>query len=363
MLTHERFASAPLRIQERTDWRLPAADSSAVYSSRLKLQSIFDPEGVNGGPSPKKICAVTTAKEIHTLPVLTSLYLCNRTVYAAVGSPTANGAKITAACQTELPEGCLINGIITNEAELTAALQGFFAANELPTQRVALAVGGSQFNHRVLTLPRMSEKKRAAVLTREFSTGGADVTAPLDDYMLLSTDKKTKADTVLATRVESAVIETYINLAAACGLKLYSIDLALAGQIKLVRATPELAGKSFVMLQFDGDSLIAGLYEKGQYKYSTRSRLFNPRGTEASGAEIGQKLSGLIQFQTAAKSEHPIKAVYFGGSTAADLAVCTPACRALQLEVATYPETENIKLPEGIRLADIALAAGNLIGR
>ena len=116
-------------------------------------------------------------------------------------------------------------------AELTAALQGFFAANELPTQRVALAVGGSQFNHRVLTLPRMSEKKRAAVLTREFSTGGADVTAPLDDYMLLSTDKKTKADTVLATRVESAVIETYINLAAACGLKLYSIDLALAGQV------------------------------------------------------------------------------------------------------------------------------------
>ena len=228
---------------------------------------------------------------------------------------------------------------------------------------MALAVGGSQFNHRVLTLPRMSEKKRAAVLTREFSTGGADVTAPLDDYMLLSTDKKTKADTVLATRVESAVIETYINLAAACGLKLYSIDLALAGQIKLVRATPELAGKSFVVLQFDGDSLIAGLYEKGQYKYSTRSRLFNPRGTEASGAEIGQKLSGLIQFQTAAKSEHPIKAVYFGGSTAADLAVCTPACRALQLEVAVYPETENIKLPEGIRLADITLAAGNLISR
>ena len=134
------------------------------------------------------------------MPVLTSLYLCNSTVYAAVGSPTANGAKITAACQTELPEGCLINGIITNEAELTAALQGFFAANELPTQRVALAAGGSQFNHRVLTLPRMSEKKRAAVLTREFSTGGADVTAPLDDYMLLSTDKKTKADTVLATR-------------------------------------------------------------------------------------------------------------------------------------------------------------------
>ena len=56
------------------------------------------------------------------MPVLTSLYLCNRTVYAAVGVPAANGARVTAACQTELPEGCLINGIITNEGELTAAL-------------------------------------------------------------------------------------------------------------------------------------------------------------------------------------------------------------------------------------------------
>ena len=297
------------------------------------------------------------------MPVLTSLYLCNRTVYAAVGVPAANGARVTAACQTELPEGCLINGIITNEGELTAALQGFFAANSLPTQRVALAAGGSQFNHRVLTLPRMNEKKRAAVLTRELSSGGADVTAPLDDYMLLSTDKKSKADTVLATRVESAVIENYIHLATACGLKLHSIDLALAGQIKLVGATPALEKQSFVVLQFDGDSLIAGLYEEGQYKYSTRSRLFNPRGTQASGTEIGQKLSGLIQFQTAAKSEHPITAVYFGGSTPADLAACTPACQALRLDAAEYPETVNVKLPEGVKLSDVALAAGNLIGR
>ena len=43
---------------------------------------------------------------------LTSLYLCSRTVYAAVGSPTAKGARITAAATAQLPEGCLINGVI-----------------------------------------------------------------------------------------------------------------------------------------------------------------------------------------------------------------------------------------------------------
>ena len=39
------------------------------------------------------------------MATLTSLYLCSRTVYAAVGSPTADGVRITAAAQMQLPEG------------------------------------------------------------------------------------------------------------------------------------------------------------------------------------------------------------------------------------------------------------------
>ena len=140
------------------------------------------------------------------MALLTSLYLCSRTVYAAVGTPTGSGARVLAAAQTELPEGCLINGVITNEADLTAALKEFFTANKLPMNRVALIAGGSQFMHRILTLPAMSEKKRMAVLSHELASGGAEVRAPLDDYMLLSRDAKTRVDTVLATRVEQSVI-------------------------------------------------------------------------------------------------------------------------------------------------------------
>ena len=204
------------------------------------------------------------------MATLTSLYLCSRTVYAAVGSPTANGARITAAAQTELPEGCLINGVITNEADLAAALKEFFAANKLPTNHVALMAGGTQFMHRIVTLPAMSEKKRLAVLARELSTGGAETKAPLDDYMLLAHDGK--GDTVLATRVEQAVIAGYDALAKAAGFKLYSIDLGLAALIKAVRTVPALQKETFVLLQFDDDTISAALFEQGQYTYSTRHR-------------------------------------------------------------------------------------------
>lgn len=295
------------------------------------------------------------------MATLTSLYLCSRTVYAAVGSPTANGARITAAAQTELPEGCLINGVITNEADLAAALKKFFAANKLPTNRVALMAGGTQFMHRIVTLPAMSEKKRLAVLARELSTGGVETKAPLDDYMLLAHDGK--GDTVLATRVEQAVIAGYDALAKAAGFKLYSIDLGLAALIKAVRTVPALQKETFVLLQFDDDTISAALFEQGQYTYSTRSRLFNPRGTAESGTEIAQKLSGILQFHIAGKRAHPIRTVYFGGADAQDIRVCTPGCEALALQVAPFPDSPTVRLPDGVRLCDVLFAAGNLIAR
>lgn len=294
---------------------------------------------------------------------LTSLYLCSRTVYAAVGSPTARGARITAAASTQLPEGCLINGVITNEADLAEALKAFFADNKLPTGRVALIAGGSQFMHRIMELPAMSEKKRLAVLSHELSSSGAETTAPLDDYMLLSHDAKTRTDTVLATRVEQSVIAGYDALAKDAGFKLTCIDLGLAAPIKAVRTIPALQNGTFVVLQFDDDTISACLFVQGQYTYSTRSRLFNPRGTAESGAEIAQKLSGLIQFHIASKGEHQIDTVYFAGADAKDFTVCRPGCEALALKVEQFPDSPTVSLPKGTALADVLYAAGNLIAR
>ena len=77
--------------------------------------------------------------------------------------------------------------------------------------------------------------------------------------MLLSRDAKTRVDTVLATRVEQSVIAGYDALAKAVGFKLYSIDLGLAAPIKAVRTIPDLQQKTFVLLQFDDDTISACL--------------------------------------------------------------------------------------------------------
>lgn len=292
---------------------------------------------------------------------MTSLYLCNRTVYAAVGSPARGGAALSVVCQAELPEGCLINGIITNEAALTAALKEFFSANALPAKRVALVLGGSQFQHKVLTLPDLPDKKLRSIVTKELGMGAGSQT--LDDWMLLRRDMKAHSQTVLATRVERSVIEGLLSAAKGAGLTLCCIDTGLSCLIKLVRAIPALAGRTFILLAFDGENLAALLFVQGQYSYSTRSRLFNTRGTPEAAAEIAQKLSGILQFHLTNKSDHRITDVYFAKCGAGELESCRPGAEALGLTVSMLPDVPGLRLPSDCCAADAVFAAGSFFGR
>ncbi len=107
--------------------------------------------------------------------------------------------------------------------------------------------------------------------------------------MLLSRDAKTRTDIVLAARVEQSVIAGYDALAKAAGFKLYSIDLGLAAPIKAVRTIPICSKRPLFCCNL---TMIRSLRPclRGQYSYSTRSRLFNPCGSAESGTEIAQKL-------------------------------------------------------------------------
>ena len=55
------------------------------------------------------------------MALLTSLYLCSRTVYAAVGTPTGSGARVVAAVLFELPGGSPRNAVMANAAGLASA--------------------------------------------------------------------------------------------------------------------------------------------------------------------------------------------------------------------------------------------------
>lgn len=294
---------------------------------------------------------------------MTSLYLCNRRVTAVVGRGGRRGVKVSAVYQAELPEGCLINGVVTGETALVEAMKEFISTNALPTDKVGLVLNSTQFVHRVLTLPTLPEKKLRTLITREMS-GSGDMALPLDDYMVMSTDKKTRTTTLLATRVDKSALDPMMTLAEQLGLKIQCIDFALACLMKLVALLPELENSTFIVHVLDGENLYSTLFEQGVYKYSTRSRMFNTRGTAEFGTELAQKTSGIVQFHTTSKDAAPITDVYFSGVDETELLMYAPGCEALQLRAGMFPDAPGrVTLPEGCRLAQCLYTTGNLIAR
>ena len=77
------------------------------------------------------------------------LYLGSRTVQAAVGVCRGGRVRVRRLCGAELPEGCLINGLIADEARLGEALAAFLRRERLPRRQAVLVLGGGQFVSRL----------------------------------------------------------------------------------------------------------------------------------------------------------------------------------------------------------------------
>lgn len=291
------------------------------------------------------------------MSAMTVVMLGHNTVQAAVGSRRGRQVLVQKLRRARLPLNCVRNGLITDETALRDALAKFWQANDLPVRRVTLLLSGGPFETRILTLPHMSPSKTAGVIRHELSLGGK-AGDNIDDYMVLARNPHTHTDRVLATRMERCFLEEYIHLARAMGLHLFSIDLAMAGLIRLVRAQAMFRSLTFLVLMFDGDVLDTFLFEQGSYKGTTHSRLQFQRGSPESAAEILQKLSGQLQGYQAEHSPHALTHVYFGGRAARDMAVCAPGVEALGLQAAPFPNSPLVRLPDGWRLADCPFTAG-----
>ncbi len=295
------------------------------------------------------------------MATVTSLSLGNRQMQAAVGSFNGRVLRVGKLCEATLPEGCLINGVITNEADFSAAVGAFWKQNDLPRKNVSVTLNSSQFLSRMVTVPLLPPKKLQEIARRELSAMENRQNA-ITDYMVLGPAEKGRSQVILANSVESGFLESHIALAEGLGLKLCRIDTSMASVLQLLRFLPAPGQETYILMLFDGDNVASILMDSGTYKYSSRNRLFSAHATPEFGNEVTTAISGVAQFQSSSKGA-PISSVYFAGCTDADFTACQPGCQMLQLNAALLPDApKTVQLPAGARLADWARAVGNLLG-
>lgn len=263
--------------------------------------------------------------------MIVSVYLSNNIINAVVGS---GGRKIRAdrVYTTQIPDGSLINGIITNEAELTEHLRNFWQENRIPKNNVELVINSSQLVMKTLTLPRTNEKKLREMLPLEFGDV-SDQKEPLFDYMIERKQKKGKTITLQAVMAERSYIMGYLEMFRSFGVKVTSIGVARICRTKLLSSMKQLKEHTCMVLTVDGTSINSMLWVNGESVYSTQRRVFCEPGTPQFGAELARIVSTIQQFAITQQIQDKIEIVYLTGVSREEFEIYGQSVEEMELGI------------------------------
>ncbi len=269
----------------------------------------------------------------------TSIYLSSQDVTAVSGSIGKRGVEITGYATAPLPEGAMINGVITDERPLLSALVDLTKQGRLGGKDLRLVIDSSSILTRVETVPKLGRAQLLALTRNTFADSATGREDLLYDYAQLP-DTADGRQQVLCSAVERQLVGSYVSLFGAAGLALSAIGIALDGVIQLLDILPQLHQKHYILCMVDGNVLITALFLAGSYRMSNRQRLLGARGTAACRAEMAQSVSSMVQFASAQKTGFSPDTVYFSGLRPEEQTVCGEINAALSLRAEPLPTTQ-----------------------
>lgn len=279
-----------------------------------------------------------------------TVYLSNTEIQILSGAGTSKNVTVRNVYTMKTPEGSILNGVITDAAALSSALKDFWKTNRLPKTGIQLIVNSPQFMVRLMEIPTLSPQKSLAFLKREF----VDIERtkkPVIGFFVMGNDKKTKKTQVCAELAEYDFIDTYNQIFTDAGITLSQVNSGVGMAVNLLQRTEEIKGKTVVVMLLDGMTLTSILFVKGEYYYSSSTRLFSDHGTPEFGREIAGVVSQLEQFTKAQHVEDVITEVAVGGIENEDEEPCRDALTAQEPD----SDIHIIIQPKNVTLQDPSL--------
>ena len=230
------------------------------------------------------------------------------------------------------------------------AIDALWQQHRLPTRGITLVLPDEAVSTKTITAPKMPENRLEELVRHEMRPREDQIVAA--DYVPLGVDAEGRQQLFCAA-CRKETMEDYLAMTNRLGLRLQSVTVSMAGRLKLLRAMQPLQDKTCICLCFEGSSVLSLLVENGEYRYSSRSRIFNEPGTVDFGTEMTRNVSGTVQFHTASRAGGTLTDVYYAGCSDDDFEVCLAGIRGLGLQVSRLPECPAFRaLPNGERLSD-----------
>ena len=180
------------------------------------------------------------------------------------------------------------------------------------------------------------------------------------DYAVIRSDKK-EGILLSCVSVEERMLKQFLDMCQELGIEVKSVTAPMEGLLRILRRLDNFQDKTAVNLFFEDGAVTSVLSEVGQYKYSSRSRLFSEPGTLDFGTEIVRNVSGILQFHAASKSEHTITDVYYAGCPADVFDVSREGLSAMNLQVAKMGTVNGVALPPGTDFSEWLPCVGAML--
>lgn len=273
-----------------------------------------------------------------------SLYFSPTHLKLIVGSADFSSIKVEDFGMFSLPEGAMINGIITDEETMIRYLSGIGADMGIFKQETLLVIDTNSIRSKVMDMPVVPETKMLEFISREIGAFTEGENNDVFDYAVMNGKLTEGGARVLAVAVDRDILNVYRNTFVSAGFNLKSINIGVNALIKLSRVLPQLQTGAKILAVIDDRNLTLSLFESGDYKITNRYRLFNTDDTPEWRQEIGNNISSIIQFHKGQRPAEEISAAFFAGLSAVRTDALAESLSFLGIEIAELDLASKIKL-------------------
>ena len=294
----------------------------------------------------------------------TAIYFSNDKLRLVTGTVKGGRIVIDRFATADLPEGALINGVITDEELLQNALSRLKSEYKLKSARIV--IDSSNILTKRCTVPFLGQKQLLNFTKEELKNSGGTYENLIFDYSVLEVKNgEDKTGTILCCAAERRILERYQQLFTSVGIKLKSIDIVLNTMVKMVEQTPALQDKSYILSVVENEFMMSALFIHGVYVFANRSRLFAARGTDAFCSEILDKIGSMIQFNRSEQRTEEIESAYFYGLTEREISLCRQMAGSLSISIDEMPDCVAVSCPSdtanAFSMSDYFFPIGGLI--
>lgn len=293
---------------------------------------------------------------------MNSIYCSPTQVKVVMGNSDGKNIKVDNYAVSLIPEGAMINGIITDEDVIIDMVTALNDQYQFDKDDTYLVIESNGILTKTMDVPPLSESQIMEFVKREFCQYGEEEgeAEKVYDYTVINPRSESGGATILAVGASKGLIESYQKVSLSAGFDLKGINIGINAQIKLASFLPQLQSGTFIIALCDGKNLTLTLFSDGQYDLTNKYRLLNMIGSPEWYSEMGDNISSMVQFNKGQKDRHDIAATYFTGITSEEVTALSTNLQYLNIDMSELKFDGHVILSDTVR-AKGGFSPGNFL--